>query len=118
MGSKKRKCFFILISVIILSFVLCIFFNSRNEARKDIASAADQYVTNGFFNAHRLLKIDSYKLTFSDTNNAILEVKGMEYKAPHKTVALKLTMSKDKQGLWYVKNVSVCDDTDTNSEFN
>lgn len=114
---KKRKSLLIITVIIIFSFVLCIFNNSRNEARKDITAAADQYVTSGFFNSNRMLKIDSYKITFSDSNNAILEVTGMEYNAPHKTIVLKLTMSKDKQGFWSVIKSSNYDDTNTSNEF-
>lgn len=104
MFAKKQSHYFLIIPCLII-FIICIFIINyyKSTNNKDITAAANQYVTTGFFNKNRLLKIDKYKLVFSDSNNAILEVQGMEYKAPHETIVLKLTMSKNKHGFWYVK---------------
>lgn len=105
-----RRLILILLPILFFIIFLNVLNFYKNMSRKDITTAADQYVTTGFFNQNRLCKIDKYKLTFSDSNSAILEVEGMEYKVPHKTTVLKLTMTKDKRGLWYVKKAEPCSD--------
>lgn len=110
--SYKKHPHYPLLFIIFIVFIifLCLINYYKNANRKDINAAASQYVTAGFFNQNRLCKIDKCRLIFSDTNTAVLIVEGMEYKAPHKTTVLKLNMSKDKQGLWYVKKAEPYND--------
>lgn len=84
--------------------------NYNNTNKKDITAAASQYATSGFFNKYRLCSVDKYKLVFSDSNTAIMQVQGMGYNAPHKTIILKLIMSKNNQGFWHVKQAEALND--------
>ena len=111
---KARKFFIIFLFLFILTIAFLINNRIKDLERKDITNAAEQYVTTGYFNKYKLFKIDHYHLLFSDNNNAILEVKGMECKVPHGTRTYKLTMSKDADGLWYVKTLAPVSDTANN----
>lgn len=99
---KKKQLIFI--SVIIIIFIL-IKYNFNSTKNKDINFAANQYLTTGIFNKYKLYNIEHSYLIFSDSNNAIINVMGIENKTSSVTTCYKLKMSKDTKGLWHVKKV-------------
>ncbi|MDP4143763.1 MAG: hypothetical protein Q8936_04675 [Bacillota bacterium] len=96
---KKIPLFLFILLIFVSSFLL--YTNNQNKY-KDITNAAENYVTTGFFNEHKLYKIDKFHLIFSDNNESIMEVTGMEEKPPHKYTTYRLNMKKNKEGLWTV----------------
>lgn len=107
---NKVKKIYIVTAVFIIIIVILIKSSSINNNSKDINFAANQYLTTGFFNKYKLYNIDHSYLTFSSSNDAILNVRGMESKAPHATVSYSLKMSKDTSGIWHVKKISPLSD--------
>mgnify|MGYP006924218031 CR=1 FL=1 len=101
----KFKYKSIVIFCIIVFIILLGIHNLENSKRTNMNYSAKQYLTTGFFNNYKLYTVDYYHLTFSDTKNAILEVQGMEYKIPHKTVKYRMMMQKDNKGIWSVKTL-------------
>lgn len=103
-----KKKMIITILIIILT-ILTMNYNENENKKKDITYAAEEFLTSSFFNNYRLYKIDYYHLTFSDNETSIMEVQGIEYKAPHSEVIYKLNMKKNSNGLWTITKVSTKD---------
>lgn len=115
----KIKKIYIIITIFIIIIIILIRYNTNNyNKNKDISFAAKQYLTTGFFNSYKLFNVDNSYITFSDSNEAILNVKGMETKTPHATVYYKLKMSKDSRGVWHVKKVDSLSDIEYMNESN
>lgn len=114
----KVKKIYIIIAAFIFIITILIRHNVNNNENKNMNFAAKQYLTTGFFNSYKLYNIDHSHLTFSDSSEAILNVKGMETKTPHATVYYKLKMSKDSNGRWHVKKVDPLSDIEYLDENN
>lgn len=114
----KLKNKLIVFFCIIFFVFLLVRHNIDNSKRSDITYSAEQYLTTGFFNSYKLYNVDYYHLIFSDTKNAILEVQGMEYKVPHKTVKYRMIMHKDNNGLWNVNRLEPLSDVEDINETN
>ena len=118
---KKRprsKYKSIVIFCIIVFILLLGRHNLENSKRTNMTYCAKQYLTTGLFNNYKLYTVDYYHLTFSDTKNAILEVQGMEYKIPHKTVKYRMMMQKDNKGIWSVKTLLPLSNIESANESN
>lgn len=107
---NKVKKIYIVTAAIIIIIVILIRSSINNNNNKDINFVAKQYLTTGFFNKYKLYNVDHSYITFSGSNDAILNVRGMETKAPHTTVSYSLKMSKDTSGIWHVKKISPLSD--------
>jgi hypothetical protein len=44
-------------------------------------------------------------VSFSDGNLAVMSITGLQDKAPHKNVNIKMFLEKSKDGIWKVKKV-------------
>lgn len=106
----KIKKIYIVIAATIITATILIHHNIESNKNKDINYAVKQYLTTGFFNSYKLYNIDSSHLIFSDSNDAILDVRGMQAKAPHATISYKVKMSKDSRGVWYINKVDPLSD--------
>ncbi|AGK98721.1 hypothetical protein [Clostridium pasteurianum] len=106
----KVKKIYIVTAVFIIIIVILIKGSINNNNDKDINFAAKQYLTTGFFNSYKLYNIDHSYITFSSSNDAILNVRGMETRVPHATVSYSLKMTKDTSGIWHVKKISPLSD--------
>ncbi len=115
---SKHKNISIVIFCIVVFIVLLARHNIENDKRTDITYSAEHYLTTGFFNNYKLYNVDYYRIVFSDTKNAILEVQGMEYKVPHKIVKYRMIMQKDRDGLWSVKTLAPLSNLETTNESN
>jgi hypothetical protein len=106
----KAKKAYIIIAIIIIVTTILIKHNINSNKSKDINYAAKQYLTTGFFNSYKLYNVYYSHLVFSDSNDAILNVRGMQAKAPHATVSYKLKMSKNSSEVWHVNKVDPLSD--------
>lgn len=103
--NPKHKNTLIVFFCILVFILIIVIHNIQNSKNTDINYSAKHYLTTGFFNNYKLYNVDYYHLVFSDTKIAILEVQGMEYKVPHKTVKYRIIMQKNSEGLWSVKTL-------------
>lgn len=101
---KHNKLKLLLLSLIFAIIVFSIINSKYTSYRcKDLDYAIKNYTTTGIFNKHKLYSVESYEIKFSDGNFAIIDVKGLENKAPYKVVTYKLHIQKNSKGTWKVK---------------
>lgn len=101
---KKRILRVTIILVTILTIVI-IRYNYTNKKSRDINYTVEKYITTGLLNTHKLYKIDNMKVVFSDGNIAVMNVSGLQDKAPHRNVNYKIFLEKKDNGAWKVKKV-------------
>lgn len=92
------------ISIFFLFIVFLIANNKYTTYKcKDLDYAIKKYTTTGIFNENKLYSVESYEIRFSDGNFTIVEVKGLEDKAPYKPVTYTLHLQKNTKGTWKLK---------------
>jgi len=89
-------CIFILLAITSINI-------NSNYKCKDLDYAIKKYTTSGVFNQYKLYSMDNYEIKFSDSTYAIIEVTGIENKAPYKSVKYNLHLKKNSKGTWKVK---------------
>ncbi len=99
---KKPSIFIIVLSILL---VILIKYNLSTGMYAEPAAAAENYLTSGIFNQHRLLIVKKCSLMFSDGTEAVVEAKGMAAKPPHRTLTFKLFLTKNKKGIWTVRKL-------------
>jgi len=100
-----KKIIPIVIAVIIILGLGVARYHYTTSKYKDIEYSVQKYLTTGFINKYKLYSIDNMTLSFSDGSVAIMNVKGMMDKSPHKNIEYKVFVEKGKNGLWKVKKV-------------
>ena len=96
------------IIAIFIAFVLVAAIINTGYTRsksKEITYAAERNLTTGIFNPHRLYSVSNFNLTFSDSCIAVMQVEGIERKAPHDKVYYDVVLEKHSNGTWKVRKV-------------
>lgn len=96
------------IIVLFISFVFLAAIINAGYTRsksKEITYAVERNLTTGLFNRHRLYSVSNFNLAFSDSSIAVMQVEGIERKAPHDRVYYDVLLEKHSNGIWKVKKV-------------
>lgn len=96
------------IIVLFIAFVLLAAIINTGYTRsksKEITYAVERSLTTGLFNQRRLYSVSNFNLTFSDSCIAVMQVEGIERKAPHDSVYYDVLLEKHSNGIWKVKKV-------------
>lgn len=103
---RKKYNFIPLIALIIITLLACtIAYRYNRNKYKDINYTVQHYITTGLLNKYKMYKIDKIDIAFSDGSLAVMNVTGVQDKAPHKNVSYKVFLEKDKYGIWRVRKV-------------
>lgn len=100
-----KKCVCIILFTFILFIIGLSYNNYLSNNYKNIDYVAEAYLTSGFFNDYKLYSIESMQLSFSDGTTAVMYVKGIQDKSPHKDVTYKLFLEKNSKNHWKVKKL-------------
>ena len=103
-GGDILKKLVVFVLIIILLFVFLDHKYTQNKC-SDITYAVEQYLTTGFFNHYKLSSIDTFQLSYSDNELAIIVVKGTQKKIPPKKVSYKVLLEKNKNRIWKVRKI-------------
>lgn len=77
---------------------------SRSKSR-ELTYAVEHNLTTGLFNQRKLYSVNNFNLAFSDNSIAIMQVDGIERRAPHGRVYYDVLLEKFSNGIWKVKKV-------------
>jgi hypothetical protein len=96
---------FVFISFLIVLLFVFIDYKYTQFRNRDINYVIERHFTTGIFRKNKMSSIESYQLSFSDNNTALVTIEGTEKKIPNKKVSYKILLQKRKNGTWKVKRV-------------
>lgn len=99
---KKLKFFTSITIILLLVFSLAYTKYTSNKC-KNLDYAILKYTTSGLFNKYKLYSKPEYKTNFSDGSFAVVEISGIENKAPYKTIKYIMYLKKNDKGTWKVQ---------------
>lgn len=99
---RRRYSLALLFIFILITFIRICYVE---EHSKDLYYAVDHYMTSGFLNDKKVLRVDSMKLLFSDGKFAKVEIHGMYYKSPYFSKTYTANFEKDWNNSWKLKKV-------------
>lgn len=83
---------------------------------QDLYYATEHYMTTGVFNSNKLLRVQTMKLIFSDTDSAVVEAQGLSDKAPNPRTTYKAFFKKNSNDSWTLEKSVLVDNTEMDED--
>ncbi|EGT3616146.1 hypothetical protein FHH43_07865, partial [Clostridium perfringens] len=71
---------------------------------KDLYFATEHLTRKGNFE-NSFLTIDNFELSFLDENIAVVQINGLSYDTPHKSISCNAYFEKGKNSIWDLKRI-------------
>lgn len=98
--------------ILLISLIFIIIFSSAfvinkiyvKQKCKDLYFATEHLTTKGNIE-NSLLTIENFELSFLDEDIAIVEINGLSFEKPHKSISCKAYFEKNKNSIWNLRKI-------------